>query len=98
MTAEPIDAARAREAGLVNWTVPQERLHPEAQRIAAGIAANAPLSVRAGKKMIYSTLHDSLSEGLRKADELYLPVYQSEDAQEGPRAFREKRDPVWSGQ
>jgi enoyl-CoA hydratase/carnithine racemase len=68
-----------------------------AGELAAQIAANAPLSVRAGKRMIYDVAGLALKQAFERADELYAPAYLSEDAQEGPRAFRERRAPAWKG-
>jgi enoyl-CoA hydratase/carnithine racemase len=96
MTGEPIDAARAREVGLVNAVVPAAELAGTARRLAATIAANAPLSVRAAKAMVYASAERPRSEAFELAERLWEPVYLSEDAQEGPRAFREKRPPRWS--
>jgi enoyl-CoA hydratase/carnithine racemase len=96
-TAEPITAERAYQVGLVNRVVPRERLLEEAERMARAIAANAPLSVRAGKHMVYASASLGWEEGLDQADDLWEHVYLSEDGQEGPRAFREKRRPVWKG-
>jgi enoyl-CoA hydratase/carnithine racemase len=95
VTAEPLSAERAREIGLVNRVVPRPKLLAEAQALAAVIARNAPLSVRAGKRMIYAVAGASLADALDAGDRIWQPVYESEDAQEGPRAFREKRAPVW---
>jgi enoyl-CoA hydratase/carnithine racemase len=95
VTAEPLSAERAREIGLVNRVVPRPKLLAEAQALAAVIARNAPLSVRAGKRMIYAVAGASLADALDEGDRIWQPVYESEDAQEGPRAFREKRAPVW---
>ncbi len=97
LTAEPIDARRAFELGLVNRVVPLERLHEEALRMAKVIAANAPLSVRAGKALVYASAELSWSAALEEGDRLFEPVYLSEDGQEGPRAFAEKRPPQWRG-
>jgi enoyl-CoA hydratase/carnithine racemase len=97
LTAEPISAARAYEIGLVNRVVPAAELHKTAQEMAEGIAANAPLSVRAGKAMVYAAAEVGWSAALAEGDRLFEPAYLSEDAQEGPRAFREKRAPVWQG-
>ena len=95
VTAEPISAERAREIGLVNRVVPRAALLGEAQALAATIARNAPLSVRAAKRMVYAVAGRDLASGLDEGDRIWQPVYESEDAQEGPRAFREKRAPVW---
>ena len=97
VTAEPITAQRAYELGLVNKVVPLAELRNAAQAMAAGIAANAPLSVRAAKELVYLSAEHGRLAALDAADELYEPVYLSEDGQEGPRAFREKRAPQWQG-
>jgi len=97
MTAEPIDAARALEIGLVNRVVPAGDLRAATQAMALRIAGNAPLSVRASKAMVYAAAEHGWAAGLEEGDRLFEKVYLSEDAQEGPRAFREKRAPKWSG-
>jgi enoyl-CoA hydratase/carnithine racemase len=97
LTGDPITAQRAYELGLVNRVVPLASLRDEALRMARGIAANAPLSVRAAKQLVYLSAEHGWSAALDAADELYEPVYLSDDAQEGPRAFSEKRTPRWQG-
>jgi enoyl-CoA hydratase/carnithine racemase len=97
LLAEPIDARRAYEVGLVNRVVPGEALRAEAGRLAAAIAANAPLSVRAAKAMVHASAGRDLDAALDEGWRLFEPVYRSQDAQEGPRAFLEKRPPVWKG-
>jgi enoyl-CoA hydratase/carnithine racemase len=97
MTGEPVDAQRAYEIGLVNRVVPGERLREEAMAMARVIADNAPLSVRAAKRMVFASADHGWEEGLDVADEIYEDVYLSEDGQEGPRAFKEKRKPIWKG-
>lgn len=97
LTAEPISAQRAYELGLVNKVVPAGELVTEAQRMAAGIADNAPLSVQAAKAMIYASAEMGWTAGLDVGDRIYERVYLSEDGQEGPLAFREKRAPQWKG-
>ncbi|MEN3279382.1 MAG: hypothetical protein V7607_522 [Solirubrobacteraceae bacterium] len=97
VTAEPITAQRAYELGLVNKVVPLAELRDAAQAMARTIAANAPLSVRAAKSLVYLSAEHGWSAALDAADQLYEPVYLSEDGQEGPRAFAEKRAPRWQG-
>jgi enoyl-CoA hydratase/carnithine racemase len=97
LTAEPIDAQRAYQIGLVNRVVPLEQLQDEARAMAVRIAANAPLSVRAGKRMVYAAAERGWTEALAEGERIFEHVYLSEDAQEGPRAFREKRTPRWKG-
>ena len=97
VTAEPISAERAHEIGLVNRVVPRAALLGETQALAGVIARNAPLSVRAAKRMVYAVAGRDLASALDEGERIWEPVYESEDAQEGPRAFREKRAPVWRG-
>lgn len=97
MTGEPLTAERALAAGLVNEVVEPERLRERARELAATIVANAPLSVRAAKRMVYATAPAMTEQMQDLADEIWRPVYLSDDAQEGPRAFSEKRHPVWTG-
>ncbi|MDO8212425.1 enoyl-CoA hydratase/isomerase family protein [Conexibacter sp. CPCC 206217] len=97
VTAAPITAQRAYELGLVNKVVPAAELRAAALEMASGIAANAPLSVRAAKALVYLSAEHGWSAALEAADALYEPVYMSDDAQEGPRSFKEKRPPVWQG-
>ena len=97
LLAEPIGARRAYEVGLVNRVVPGEALRAEAGKLAAAIATNAPLSVRAAKAMVYASAGRDLDAALDEGWRLFEPVYRSQDAQEGPRAFLEKRPPVWKG-
>ena len=97
LTGEPIDAHRAHEVGLVNRVVPDPELRSEAGRLARRIAGNAPLSVRAAKAMVHATAGRDLKEAVEEGWRLFEPVYLSEDAQEGPRAFVERRPPVWKG-
>jgi enoyl-CoA hydratase/carnithine racemase len=97
LTAEPVSAQRAYELGLVNRVVPAAELRQAARQLAATIAANAPLSVRAGKALVYASAEMGWSAALDAGDLIYEKVYLSEDAQEGPRAFRDKRAPQWKG-
>jgi enoyl-CoA hydratase/carnithine racemase len=97
VTAEPITAQRAYEIGLVNQVVPLAELRDAAQAMATTIASNAPLSVRAAKSLVYLSAEHGWAAALDAADQLYESVYTSDDAQEGPRSFLEKRKPVWSG-
>ena len=97
LTAAPIDARRALEIGLVNAVVPLAELRAAAQAMAQTILANAPLSVRAGKRTIYMAAGETFSAVLDEAERIWEPVYTSADAQEGPAAFREGRTPNWQG-
>ena len=97
LTGDPVDAARAREIGLVNEVVPAAELTGATQRLAERIAANAPLSVAAARKTVRLMAEHPLREAYQQAERIWEPVYLSEDAQEGPAAFGDKRPPVWKG-
>jgi enoyl-CoA hydratase/carnithine racemase len=97
LTGDPIDAARAREIGLVNEVVPAADLAAKAQGLAERIAANAPLSVAAARQTVRLIAEYPLAGAYQRAERIWEPVYLSEDAQEGPAAFRDKRPPVWKG-
>jgi enoyl-CoA hydratase/carnithine racemase len=97
LTGDPIDAHRAYQVGLVNEVVPAGELAGAAQRLAERIAANAPLSVLAAKRTVRLAADYPLGEAFAEAERIWAPVYLSEDAQEGPAAFRDKRTPVWKG-
>jgi E-phenylitaconyl-CoA hydratase len=97
LTGEPIDARRALAIGLVSRIVPREALQPEALALARRIAANAPLAVQAARSALNRGLHLSLDEGLRIEQHYAEPLRQTEDVQEGLRAFAEKREPQYKG-
>lgn len=100
LTGEPVSALRAAELGLVNAVVEPARLMEEAMALAGRIAANAPLAVQASKRVLQRIVagtrpEEALGWALTSAEA--GTVRTSEDAREGPRAFAEKRDPVWTG-
>ena len=97
LTAEPISAARAKEVGLINSVVSSKQLMEASRAIALQIASNAPLSVAASKAMVRSVIDVVLADAGQIAKAIWEPVYLSDDAQEGPLAFKEKRAPNWRG-
>lgn len=97
LTARPLSAQRLYDLGYVNAVVPLDQLLDSALEMARGIAANAPLTVKAARELVYLSGEMGRSAGLRAAQHLFESVYLSEDAQEGPRAFSEKRAPQWQG-
>jgi enoyl-CoA hydratase/carnithine racemase len=97
LTGAPLSAARAYEIGFVNRLAEPDELIEVTQALAEQIAANAPLSVAAGKQTAALTAEHPLSTAYELAETLWAPVYLSTDAQEGPRAFNEGRPPQWKG-
>lgn len=97
MTANPISARRAWQMGFVNDVVPAAQVMPRARQMAADIIAGAPLYMEACKKMIAMAARYHDADMLAAAELIFEPVYNSEDAVEGPLAFKEKRKPVWRG-
>ena len=97
LTAERFPAQRALELGLINEIVPREQLMDKAHEWARRITANAPLAVQATKESVLKGLLVDLEEAYKIESEISGRVFQTEDAKEGPKAFAEKRPPVWQG-
>lgn len=99
-TGEPMSAADAARWGLVNRVVPTGQALEAALELAARITCNAPLSVQASKRLAYR-LSDGEPGGeaemWKESNREIGELFTSNDAQEGPRAFAEKRAPVWTG-
>ena len=97
LTGKPISAQRAYEIGLVNRLAEPEGLMAAALAFAAEILEGAPLSVQAARDMVMLSTEMGRSAALRAARHASESAYRSEDAQEGPKAFAEKRRPQWKG-
>jgi enoyl-CoA hydratase len=95
LTAREVSAAEAKEIGLIGRVVPDGAALDEALRISEVINANGPLAVEAIKRSVRET------EGIPEADALKIeleigwPIFATEDAKEGQKAFTEKRPPVY---
>ena len=96
-TGEFVDAQRALELMLVNYVVPPEEVMPRAEEMARKITANAPLALAAIKEASIKGSEMGLEERVAFAQAKRDEVLATEDAQEGVRAFAEKRAPVWRG-
>jgi enoyl-CoA hydratase len=97
LTGEPITASRAKELGLVNRLVEPGDARAEAIALAQVIAGNAPVAVRQSRRVVLaaqSSDDEALWELTLEAQSIAVA---SEDFQEGPRAFIEKRPPKWTG-
>ncbi|MFC1437236.1 crotonase/enoyl-CoA hydratase family protein [Streptacidiphilus sp. N1-10] len=97
LTGDLVTADRAAALGLVNRVTPDGEALKGALELAAAIAANGPLAVAVTKQIAQQQADWSVDEGWSKQEQLYRPVFDSEDAREGAAAFAQKRRPVWRG-
>ena len=97
LTGRHITAAEALRVGLVNEVVPGKDLLATAERWAGEIAECSPLSVQATKQAALGGLGRPLAEAMGASYPAVQKLFSSEDVIEGPRAFAEKRKPVWRG-
>jgi len=97
LTGRQISAAEGARIGLVNEVVPPAELPAAAERWAKEILECSPLAVQASKQAALQGLGKPVGEALAGRYELVQKLFTSEDVAEGPRAFAEKRKPVWKG-
>jgi enoyl-CoA hydratase len=97
LTGDPVDADTAHRSGLVNAVVEPGEALPAALELAGRIAANAPLAVYAARRVLLGTLGMDDDGAFALTDAEARALWTTEDAAEGPRAFIEKRPPVWRG-
>jgi enoyl-CoA hydratase len=97
LTGQLIDAEEALRIGLIGRVVPDGQALSEARTIAQQIAENGPVAVRAILRSLRETEGLTEIDALKLELEIGLPVFASEDAKEGPRAFAEKRKPNFTG-
>lgn len=97
LTGDPISAAEARRIGLINEVVAADQLHTRAQELAEIVAANAPLSLAAIKETVLGTHTMDWPDAFAAEGKAAGRVMRSADAREGPRAFKEKRPPNFTG-
>jgi methylglutaconyl-CoA hydratase len=97
LTAELIDAARAREIGIANYVVPGEALDTRVETLTARLAEMSPIATRRGKYAIAAMQTMAFPEALAFAEQLIASTSLTSDATEGLAAFNEKRKPRWNG-
>jgi enoyl-CoA hydratase len=97
LTGDTVSGLEAKSLGLVNNAVPSADVLKTAEDLAARILKGAPMSVAFIKEAIKKGVELALEEGLRLEADLSALIGITEDAKEGPRAFAEKRPPVWKG-
>ena len=98
LTGRAVDAHEALAMGLVEYVVSRVDLLGRAVALAGQMADNAPLALRYAKAAVQRGAELPLEDGLRLEQDLASFLYTTDDAKEGPRAFLEKRAPVWRGQ
>ncbi|GGU14973.1 enoyl-CoA hydratase/isomerase family protein [Nocardioides albus] len=94
---EVYDAEEALRLGLVGEVVPHDDLSDHTLALARGIAGRAPLAVRLAKRMMVRGLEETLDASLDHAEIAVTITNDSEDVQEGVKAFLDKREPVFRG-
>lgn len=97
LTGEMVDAATAREFGLVNRVVPREYLAQVVAKYADTIAAKSPYATRIGKQAFYRQAGMSLADAYQYASRVMVENMLAHDAREGIDAFIGKRTPEWGG-
>lgn len=98
LLGDPVSAEEALAMGLVNWVVPPDQVMPRARAVARRLAENGPLALRKIKEGVLRTSGVPLPAALAIEDEVSVAVLSSRDAREGPRAFKEKRKPRFTGE
>lgn len=95
LTARQFDAAEAQQMGLVNQIVPDAEIEDHVRNLAETIAGNAPLTIRATKRIVRELSKDD--RDIATCERMVKQCFESADYQEGRRAFMEKRKPVFKG-
>ncbi len=98
-TAKPVGAKRAEQVGMINYVIANDEIEAFTYEMARNIACNAPLSISVMKDQlrILAGAHPMSPQGFERIQGLRRVVYDSDDYQEGIRAFKEKRLPTFRG-
>lgn len=96
-TGRTLSAKECLEVGLVNKVVPDASLGEETRALAEEIAANAPLAVRASKRLMRAGLNETFEDHVHHVFLQLMPLFRTKDFQEGITSFLEKRPPTFEG-
>jgi len=98
LTGDPISAPDALRFGLINAVTPKGGALDGALVLARRITANGPLAVAASREIVAKATDWTMDEqAWTESQKIFAPVFETDDAKEGARAFAEKRPPVWTG-
>lgn len=97
MTGRRVDAAEAERIGFVNRVVPRDHLDQAVDELASSLVSKAPTAMRLGRKSFYDTLGLPANMAFGILQPLLTVTASTPEAAEGLRAFRERREPGWSG-
>jgi E-phenylitaconyl-CoA hydratase len=97
LTGNKFSAQEAYQMGLINQVVPHSQLMDEVEKWVQTLLKRGPLALRAAKKAVLQGLDIPLTEGLKLESRLFRELMHTQDAVEGPKAFAEKRRPIFRG-
>ena len=97
LTGDMIQAAEAKEIGLVEMVVPHEELRAKTLELAAKIASKSPLTLKVAKEAVRASQKLPIEDGIAYERDLFCLCFSSEDKEEGVKAFLEKRPAAWKG-
>ncbi len=95
LTGDMIDAHQAEQWGLVNKVVPAEKLEEATMELALKLAEKSPLALQMGKRAFYGMSDMEYGKAIEYSNEVFAALCATEDAEEGVKAFLEKRKPDW---